>query len=191
MNKKFDKKDKKPEQTMYRLFVDFQPEKGEDGEQLTLTLGAAEARGYKLDKRFFIVSRIENVGNAYINYYYLVLQAMKIVHTEHSKYSGSRFLAMLGSGFIPVFVPPTFKDEGFAQIGQAVQATLEGKNIRHYFEGQVAIDSHRQCSTPGVMDIWASRIDLCEEQGIPLHSFDIIQYIMKEVLPAWIKLRQS
>lgn len=163
----------------YLLYKNFVPVT-EGRVQSRLNRTQALNAGYRLEGRFNIMCDINNNDfTTYLNYYTLIVMSISVIHEESTKYAGSRFIAMLGAGYVPVFAPPTIGN--FDYLEEIFIKYLEDNNIRYYTERQHSIISPRSAESRK-RDIWASRIDICNKTGVDIEKFDIFKFMTQEVL---------
>jgi len=136
--------------------------------------------GGALDNRMNIVS-FNNTMDAreYIQYFKMISDSAN-VKLATVEFMTGRFVALLDSGFVPYYMPPTFFHDELRDF--FMMPLLEtGIQFEEHpvmnFEGQlVSVSNQVQFK-----DIWVSKLDACDMMGVKLKDFNTLNFI-KEVI---------
>lgn len=135
--------------------------------------------GY-LDNRLNIVS-FNNTMDAreYMNYFKMLADSANAKLASADFMSG-RFVALLDSGFIPYYMPPTFFHNELRDwfLAPLIKAGIQyEEHPVMNFDGQlVSVSNQVQFK-----DVWVSKLDACDFLGIKLKDFSTLNFI-KEVI---------
>lgn len=134
----------------------------------------------KLDQRMNIVSRGNSMdAREYFNYFNLIAESInqKLVTVD---FMSGKFVALLDSGFVPFYIPPTFYHDKLRPFFENAIRTSGVQFIEFNamdFDGRyVSIAGENQQK-----DIWVSKPEAAKLLGVTLKEFKTTDFV-KEVM---------
>ena len=185
MNDKHKYKNKskeEPKEELYQVYTNYQNELNEEQKIRRLSASAAKMEQYQVETRFNLLVKTQGHPiESYLNYVVLLIKTTEEMIKDSNR-SSTKFMALLGSGFIPIYTPPTIGD--YTEVENNIKRRLEELGVNALPDSQYAIDQNRQCRS-SKFDLWVSRIELCDKLGIELNKFSLLEFLSKEVLSKW------
>lgn len=136
-------------------------------------LDKMEGYEFLYDKRLNVASFDNTLDlNQYLNYYLWVVRTIQASTEEFHTVSINRVFGLLDAGFVPFYMPPTFIDSKVMYDVFLNHAKKTG--FRYHEETQYNFDG-KNLET-GRTDIWISKMDICDAQGISYDKFDIFKF---------------
>lgn len=135
-------------------------------------------RDYKIDNRIRMASYKTTMDIVtYFNYYQSVLDILISESYNYSATSVGRLMGLLDGGFVPIYMPPSFFDND--EFEKIFISKLEERGLTVYMESQY--DIYGKSLHNGKRDVWASRMEICDKEGIRYDDFNILKFL-QEVL---------
>lgn len=179
---KYSKEPRESKEELYQVFTNYQNELNEQQTIRKISLEAAKMEGYSMETRLNVLVKTQGHElTSYMNYLVLIIRISEEMMRDRNR-SSTKFMALIGSGYIPIYTPPTIGD--YSQVEANIKARLDDLGVRYNPDSQYAVDQNRQCQSKK-LDLWVSRIELCEKLGIGLTEFSLLKFLSQEVLPKW------